>query len=218
MIRAVIADDQHLVRAGLRSLLGGEPDLEVVGEAGDGCQAVNVVSALDPDVVLMDIRMPVMDGISAIRALRARGSRGRVLVLTTYDLDEYVFAALRAGATGFLLKDSPADDLAAAVRAVAAGEGLLAPAVTTRLIAEFAGTAAPDRSKAATLDRLTGRERDVLTALARGWSNAEIADDLHITPATVKSHVAAVLAKLELRDRVQAVIFAYDSGLARPGA
>jgi len=214
VIRVLIADDQSLVRAGLRSLLDGEPDLEVVGEASDGRQAVDAAAALNPDVVLMDIRMPVLDGIAAARELADRGSRARVLMLTTYDLDEYLFSALRAGAAGFLLKDTTAESLAAGVRTVAAGDGLLAPTATRRLITEFAQTSAVDRSKVTLLHRLTEREREVLALMARdGGSNADIARELFVTPATVKSHVASILSKLELRDRVQAVIFAFESGL-----
>jgi DNA-binding NarL/FixJ family response regulator len=214
VIRVLIADDQSLVRAGLRSLLDGEPDLEVVAEAGDGRQAVDATGRLNPDVVLMDIRMPVLDGIAAARELAERGSSARVLMLTTYDLDEYLFSALRAGAAGFLLKDTTAEDLAAGVRTVAAGDGLLAPTATKRLITEFAQTSTVDRGKVALLRRLTERERDVLALMARdGGSNAEIARELFVAPATVKSHVASILSKLELRDRVQAVIFAFESGL-----
>jgi DNA-binding NarL/FixJ family response regulator len=216
VIRVLIADDQSLVRAGLRSLLDDEADLEVVGEAGDGAQAVRLAARVDPDVVLMDIRMPVQDGIAATRALAEARSRARVLMLTTYNLDEYVFSALRAGAVGFLLKDASAEDLANGVRVVAAGEALLAPAVTTRLITEFARTASADTGKAAQVARLTERERAVLVQLARGGTNAEVGAALYISPATVKSHVANILAKLELRDRVQAVIFAFESGLVRP--
>jgi DNA-binding NarL/FixJ family response regulator len=214
MIRVLIADDQSLVRAGLRSLLDGEPDLVVVGEAGDGRQAVDAATTLSPDVVLMDIRMPVLDGIAAARELADRGSPAKVLMLTTYDLDEYLFSALRAGAAGFLLKDTTAESLAAGVRTVAAGDGLLAPTATKRLITEFAQTSAVDRSKVTLLNRLTDRERDVLALMARdGGSNADIARELFVAPATVKSHVASILSKLELRDRVQAVIFAFESGL-----
>jgi DNA-binding NarL/FixJ family response regulator len=217
VIRVLVADDQTLVRAGLRSLLDSEPDLTVVGEARDGREAVDLVARLDPDVVLMDIRMPVQDGISATHDLCRAGRRARVLMLTTYDLDEYLFAALRAGAVGFVLKDTSAEDLAAGVRTVAAGDGLLAPATTTRLITEFARTAPADGRKLALLDRLTERERAVLALMARdGGSNAEIARELFVAPATVKSHVASILSKLDLRDRVQAVIFAFESGLLRP--
>ena len=217
-IRVVIADDQGMVRSGLRSLLAGEPDVEVVGEAADGEQALAAVRRFSPDVVLMDIRMPVLDGLSATRAIAAEGLPARVLVLTTFDLDEYVFEALRAGAGGFLLKDASAEDLVAAVRTVASGEGLLSPAVTRRVIEAFAGAPAPDPSVAAALDGLSTREREVLTHLARGATNAEIAAALYLSAATVKTHVANVLGKLGLRDRTQAVIFAYESGLVRPGA
>ena len=215
MIRVCIADDQGMVRAGLRSLVDSEPDLQVVGEAADGREAVRLVGQLDPDVVLMDIRMPVLDGVSATQELTASGHRARVLMLTTYDMDEYLFSALRAGAAGFLLKDCSAEELCSGVRTVAAGEGMLAQAATTKLITEFARTSGADRRKTALLGQLTERERAVLALMAReGGTNAEIARQLYIAPATVKSHVASILSKLELRDRVQAVIFAFESGLA----
>ena len=217
MIRVVIADDQGMVRAGLRSLLEGERDIEVVGEASDGAQVLALVRRSEPDVVLMDVRMPQRDGISATRELVAAGLPTRVLMLTTYDLDEYVFSALRAGAGGFLLKDASAEELVDAVRVIAAGEGLLARSATTRLIAEFARSPAADPAAAAALTRLTAREVDVLRLLARGSSNPEIAASLVVSAATVKTHVASILAKLNLRDRVQAAIFAYESGLVRPG-
>ena len=216
-IRVVIADDQGMVRSGLRSLLAGEPDLEVVAEAADGEQALAAVRRYAPDVVLMDIRMPVLDGLSATRAIAAEGLVARVLVLTTFDLDEYVFEALRAGAGGFLLKDASAEELVAAVRTVAAGDGLLSPAVTRRVIEAFAATPAPEPAVATALAGLSSREREVLTHLARGSTNAEIAAVLYLSAATVKTHVANVLAKLGLRDRTQAVIFAYESGLVRAG-
>jgi DNA-binding NarL/FixJ family response regulator len=213
MIRVLLADDQALVRTGFRMILKAEPDLEVVGEAADGEQAVAAARRLAPDVVVMDVRMPNMDGLEATRRILA-GDGPRVLMLTTFDLDEYVYEALRAGASGFLLKDGPADQLVGAIRAVAAGDALLAPAVTRRLIEAFARQAppAPDRA----LAELTTREREVLEQLARGLSNAEIAERFTVGEATVKTHVAHVLAKLGLRDRTQAVVFAYESGLVAP--
>jgi DNA-binding NarL/FixJ family response regulator len=214
MIRVVIADDQGMVRAGLRSLLEGEPDIEVVGEAADGQQALAAVGAHRPDVVLMDIRMPTLDGLAATRRLVADQTPARILILTTFDLDEYVFAALRAGASGFLLKDAPAEDLVAAVRILAAGDALLAPAVTRRVIQAFAQLPAPDASLRQQLGALSAREVEVLRLLARGCSNAEIARELVVSDATAKTHVSNVLTKLGLRDRIQAVIFAYDTGLA----
>ena len=216
--RIVIADDQALVRAGLRKIFEADPALEVVGEAANGGSAVEIVQRSHPDVVVMDIRMPVLDGLEATRRLM-RDSRGveRVLILTTFDLDEYVYEALRAGASGFMLKDAPPEDLIAAVRIVAGGEGLLAPAITKRVIERFVGLPAPRPGMAAGLDELTAREREVLALLARGLSNAEIAAELVISDGTAKTHVARVLAKLNLRDRVQAVIFAYECGLTRPG-
>jgi DNA-binding NarL/FixJ family response regulator len=214
MIRVVIADDQGMVRAGLRSLLEGEPDIEVVGEAADGQQALAAVGAHRPDVVLMDIRMPTLDGLAATRRLVADQTPARILILTTFDLDEYVFEALRAGASGFLLKDAPAEDLVAAVRILAAGDALLAPAVTRRVIQAFAQLPAPDASLRQQLGALSAREVEVLRLLARGCSNAEIARELVVSDATAKTHVSNVLTKLGLRDRIQAVIFAYDTGLA----
>jgi len=216
-IRVLIADDQSLVRAGFRLVLEHEPDIEVVGEAADGEQAVHGAARLGPDVVLMDIRMPHLDGIAATRRIAQRG-RARVLVLTTYDLDEYVFDALQAGASGFLLKDTPPEQLAAGIRHVAAGDALLAPSVTRRLIEEFARTGPPRRPAPAGLDELTPRELEVLRLVARGLSNAEIAEALVLGDTTVKTHVTHVLAKLGLRDRVQAVVLAYESGVVTPGA
>jgi DNA-binding NarL/FixJ family response regulator len=214
----VIVDDQGMVRAGFRSLLDAEPDLEVVGEAANGEEAVEVVRRLRPDVTLMDIRMPVLDGLAATRAILAEGLETRVLVLTTFDLDEYVFEALRAGASGFLLKDAPAEELAAAIRVVAAGDSLLAPGVTRRVIDAFVRRPArPPREPAATLARLTPREVEVLGLLARGCSNLDIAERLFVSEATTKTHVSNVLTKLGLRDRVQAVIFAYENGVVVPG-
>ncbi|GLZ36393.1 response regulator transcription factor [Actinokineospora sp. NBRC 105648] len=212
MIRVAVADDQALLRASFRLLLEAEPDLEVVGEAGTGVEAVALVERTRPDVVLMDIRMPVLDGIEATR--RLTGSGTRVLVLTTFDLDEYVYAALRAGASGFLLKDTRPTELLTAVRLVAAGEALLAPSVTRRLITQFARL--PDPAAPAVLTGVTEREREVLTLIARGLSNAEIADRLTLSPATVKTHIGRLLAKLQARDRAQLVITAYESGLVRP--
>jgi len=212
VIRVLLADDQALVRAGFRLILEAEPDMEVTGEAADGAQVVEQAHATHPDVVLMDVRMPDLDGIEATRRLLANGAGPRVLMLTTFDLDEYVIDAFRAGASGFLLKTAPPDQLVAAVRTVHAGEALLAPASTRRLIEQFARPPAA----APALDELTARERDVLRLLARGLTNAEIAAQLVVEPSTVKSHVASVLAKLDLRDRVQAVVYAYESGLIRP--
>jgi DNA-binding NarL/FixJ family response regulator len=217
VIRVLIADDQRLVRSGFRMILRAEPGIEVAGEAGDGAEAVAAVRELRPDVVLMDVRMPEVDGIEATRRIVGDGEETpRVLVLTTFDLDEYVFGALRAGASGFLLKDAPEDQLVGAIRIVADGGSLFAPAVTRRLIERFAalddGAPAPPA-----LDELTARELEILRLLARGLSNAEIAADLVVSEHTVKTHVARVLSKLDLRDRTQAVIAAYESGLVRPG-
>jgi DNA-binding NarL/FixJ family response regulator len=215
-VRTVVVDDEALVRAGFRMMLDAQPDIEVVGEAGDGRQAVEVARRLAPDVVLMDIRMPGLDGIDATRLL---ASSTRVVILTTYELDQYVFEALAAGASGFLLKHVLPEDLVQAVRVVAAGEALLAPSVTRRLIEEFARRPAPALRGPAPpeLGSLTEREREVLALLARGLTNAEIARRLHVGDATVKTHVARVLDKLDLRDRVQAVILAYELGLVTPG-
>jgi DNA-binding NarL/FixJ family response regulator len=216
MIRVLLADDQALVRTGFRMILKAEDDLEVVGEAGDGAQAVDAARRLSPDVVVMDVRMPHMDGLEATRRiLSGGGGAARVLMLTTFDLDEYVFEALRAGASGFLLKDGPADQLVAAIRAVAGGGALLAPTVTRRLIEEFAKRPAAGDAPIEALAELTPRELGVLERLARGLSNAEIAAELVVGEATVKTHVARILSKLGLRDRTQAVVFAYESGLVR---
>jgi DNA-binding NarL/FixJ family response regulator len=213
----LVADDQELVRAGLLTILGRQPDLEVVGEAGDGLQAVAAVRRLRPDVVLMDIRMPHLDGLEALRRIMAEGEPApRVIVLTTFDLDEYVFAALRAGASGFLLKGTPTEQLLTAVRAVAEGDALIDPSVTRRLIEEFARR--PAAAPPPALDELTARERDVLDLVARGLSNVEIAERLVVSAATVKTHVAHILMKLGVRDRVQAVILLYESGAITPGA
>jgi len=210
-ISVVVADDQVLVRAGFRVLVDTAPDLRVVGEAGTGEEAVEVARRVRPDVVLMDIRMPKVDGIQATRRILEPGSATRIMILTTFDLDEYVFAALRAGASGFLLKDTPPADLLAAIRVIAAGEGLLAPTVTRRLIEEFARRPVPATRN---LEGVTGREREVLCLIGSGLSNTEIAQRLQLTVATVKSHVGRLLMKLEARDRAQLVIAAYEAGLA----
>jgi len=217
VIDVVIADDQGMVRAGFRSLLRSEPGVRVVGEAGTGEEAVAAVRRLRPDVVLMDIRMPVLDGIEATRRLTAAGTATRVLVLTTFDLDEYVFEALRAGACGFLLKDAPAEELVAAIRVVAAGDALLAPGVTRRVVDAFVRRPQPDPGMVERLAELTPREREVLALVARGHSNAGIAQALVVSEATAKTHVSNVLGKLGVRDRVQAVIFAYESGAVSAG-
>jgi DNA-binding NarL/FixJ family response regulator len=217
MTTVLIADDQALVRVGLRKILEIEPDTTVVGEAADGAEAVREAGRLAPDVVLMDIRMPVLDGIEATRRIVAAQPEAKVLVLTTFGLDGYVFEALRAGASGFMLKDAPAEEIAAAVRIVAGGDALLAPAITRSVVAEFARQR-PSPTPPATLAELTTREREVLELLARGMSNAEICDRLVVTEATTKTHVARILQKLGLRDRIQAVIYAYEAGLVTPGA
>ncbi len=216
-VRILIADDQELVRAGLRMVLEPKEDFEIVGEAADGAEAVELAQQLQPDVVLMDVRMPRVDGIEATRRLLQSDAaeRVRVLILTTFHLDEYVYAALRAGASGFILKDAPPDELRHAIRVVAAGDALLAPSVTRRLIDEFAKSQAPAVPDGA-LETLTEREREVLTLVAQGLSNAEIATELVVEETTVKSHVRHMLQKLGLRDRVQAVVAAYDGGLVRP--
>jgi DNA-binding NarL/FixJ family response regulator len=218
-IKVLLVDDQALLRAGFRLILESEPDLEVAGEAGDGVEAVEAVRRVGPDVVLMDIRMPRLDGIEATRRIASELAGGaRVLILTTFDLDEYVFEALRAGASGFLLKDTPPEDLVGAIRVVAAGDGLLAPSVTRRLIEEFARQPARDAPPPAALDSLTARELEVLRLMARGLTNGEIARELFVGETTVKTHVGRVLDKLGLRDRVQAVVLAYECGLVTPGA
>ena len=217
-IRVVVADDQELVRAGFRVILDSEPDIEVVGEAGDGRQAIEAAREHDPDVVLMDIRMPHLDGLEATRRIVTDPEKGpRVLILTTFDLDEYVYEALRSGASGFLLKDGPVDQLLSAVRVVARGDALLAPQVTRRLIAEFSRRPEPV-ARPIRLEALTGREVEVLRLVARGFSNAEIAEELYVAETTIRTHVGRILTKLGLRDRVQAVVLAYEGGLVRPGA
>ena len=213
----LVADDQALVRVGLRKILDFEPDLEVVGEAIDGEDAVRRARRLAPDVVLMDIRMPTLDGIEATRRITDQQPATRVLILTTFGLDEYVYAALRAGASGFMLKDAPPEEIAGAVRIVARGEALLAPAVTRAVIEEFARTPAASRRSPPALDDLTPREREVLDLLLQGLSNPEICARLFISDATAKTHVARILQKLDVRDRVQAVIYAYEHGLVTPG-
>jgi DNA-binding NarL/FixJ family response regulator len=219
-IRVLIVDDQAMVRQGFAALLAAQPDITVVGDAADGAKGVAAARDYAPDVVLMDIRMPVLDGLEATRRMLdvAPGlHRPKVLILTTFDLDDYVFEALRAGASGFLLKDAPAAELVQAVRVVAAGDGLLAPSVTRRLIAEFSARPRPNRPKPSQLAALTPRETEVLRLIARGQSNIEIADTLVVAEQTVKTHVGRILAKLNLRDRAQAVVFAYETGLIAPG-
>ncbi len=212
-IKVAIADDQEMVRAGFRMIVGSQPDMEVAGEAGDGQAAIDLVRRERPDVILMDIRMPRVDGIAATRTITGAGTPTRVVILTTYELDEYVFDALGAGASAFLLKAAPPEDLIRAIRVVASGDALLAPSVTRRLIEEFARRPEPQARKAKQLEVLTEREREVLREVAGGFTNAEIAAHLHVAETTVKTHVAHVLDKLELRDRVQAVILAYEAGL-----
>ncbi len=215
--RVLIADDQALVRAGFRKLLESSPDVEVVGEAADGREAVDQARRLLPTVVLMDIRMPRLDGIEATRRLTSGGDAARVLILTTFGLDDYVYDALRAGASGFMLKDAPPEELLAAIEVVARGDALIAPAVTRSVIEEFVRRSPAPSPPAPVLDELTAREREVLALLARGLSNAEIAERLVVSDGTVKTHVAHVFSKLGLRDRVQAVILAYESGVITPG-
>jgi DNA-binding NarL/FixJ family response regulator len=219
-IRILIADDQSLVRTGFRMILDAEPDLDVVGEAVDGREAVDKAKAAKPDVILMDIRMPELDGIEATRRIVTDGGEEapKILMLTTFDLNEYVYEALRAGASGFLLKDVPAEQLADGVRVVAAGEALLAPSVTRRLLAEFAQVRPRDAAPPPAFDELTPRELEVFRLIARGLSNAEVAQELIVSETTVKTHVARVLMKLGLRDRIQAVVLAYESGIIQPGA
>ena len=222
MIRILLVDDQALVRAGFRMILDAEPEMEVVGEAGDGREAIDQVRSLRPDVVLMDIRMPELDGLEASRRILADGVAGdeapRILMLTTFDLDEYVYEALRAGASGFLLKDTPPEQLVAAIQVVAAGDALLSPSITRRVISEFVkGTGPKPQAQFPRLQDLTARELEVLVLIARGLSNAEIAKALYVSETTVKTHVARILMKLGLRDRVQAVVLAYEAGVVTPG-
>jgi DNA-binding NarL/FixJ family response regulator len=219
-IRVLIADDQHLVRAGFRMLIEAQAGFAVVGEAADGLEAVTLARQVQPDVVLMDVRMPVMDGVEATRILAAPGATPalRVIMLTTFDLDQYVFEALQAGASGFLLKDTPPSDLLKAIAVVAKGEAMLGPSVTRRLIERFAQLPSPHTGSPTVLNDLSAREAEVLRLLTRGLSNAEIARELVVNETTVKSHVAHLLMKLGLRDRVQAVVFAYESGFVTPGA
>jgi DNA-binding NarL/FixJ family response regulator len=216
MIRVILADDQHMVRAGLKLILSAEADIEVVAEAADGQQAVAAAKRLVPDVVLMDVRMPRLDGISATRQILTSVPGVRVVVLTTFDVDEHVYDALRAGASGFLLKSAPPEDLVRAIRVTSDGNGLIDPAVTQRVVTEFVRSTRPAAPPAAHRT-LTEREREILLHVARGDTNAEIAAELYVSEATVKTHVARILAKLGLRDRVQVVVFAYEHGLARPG-
>jgi len=220
-ISVLLADDQPLLRMGFRMILDAQPDMAFAGEAADGAEAVELTAALRPDVVLMDVRMPGMDGIEATRRIIADGGRSHILILTTFDLDEYVHAALRAGASGFLLKDAYPEELLAGIRAVAAGDAVIAPALTRRLLDTFAGhfgdaSAGGRPATDPRLDTLTDREREILLAIGRGWTNREIAERLVLSESTVKTHVGRVLAKIGARDRVQAVIFAYDLGLTRP--
>jgi DNA-binding NarL/FixJ family response regulator len=217
MIRVLIADDQGLVRGGFRMILDSQPDIEVVGEAGNGREAIALARELEPDVVLMDIRMPELDGLEATRRLLAVDGGPRVLIVTTFDADEYVYAAMRAGASGFVLKDLRPEGLAEAVRVVATGEALLAPAITRRLIEQFVRRPPPGAARPAELDALTDREVEVLRLIARGLSNGEIASSLFLSEATVKTHLTHILTKLGVRDRVQAVVLAYESGLVQPG-
>jgi DNA-binding NarL/FixJ family response regulator len=218
-VRVLIVDDQALVRTGFRMILEAEEDIEVVGEAGDGIEAITEARRLEPDVVLMDVRMPELDGIEATRRLLANGGAGetKVVMLTTFDMDEYVFDALRAGASGFLLKDVPPERLIDGIRAVANGDALLAPSITRRLIEEFVRSGPASSSPPPALGELTARELEVLQLIARGLSNAEIAKELFVSETTVKTHVAHVLMKLGLRDRVQAVVLAYEAGVVQPG-
>ena len=220
-LRVVIADDQQLVRAGFGMILGAQPDIEVVGEAGDGAEAIRVVRAARPDVVLMDIRMPELDGLAATRELLSEGPAGRhvpkILILTTFDVDDYIYDALAAGASGFLLKDTPPEQLVEAVRSVAAGDSLLAPTVTRRLIEHFVSSRALREQPPDGMDELTPREVEVFKLIARGLSNTEIAGELVVSETTVSTHVARIVLKLALRDRVQVVVAAYESGIVRPG-
>jgi DNA-binding NarL/FixJ family response regulator len=215
-VRVLVADDQSMVRAGFRMLLSGEPDIEVVAEASNGLEAVDKASRLHPTVVLMDIRMPELDGLEATRRIVAADDMARVLILTTFDLDEYVYEALRAGASGFVLKDDPPEQLLAAIRTVAAGDALLSPSITKRVIKQFTRAPRPEPPKE--VEELTERELDVFRLISRGLSNAEIGEELFISEATVKTHVTHILQKLDLRDRVQAVVLAYQTGLFEPAS
>jgi DNA-binding NarL/FixJ family response regulator len=217
MISILIADDQALVASGFRAILDAQPDMQVVGEAADGRQAVDLARRLHPDVALLDVRMPVLDGLEATRRIVGAQLRTRVVILTTFDLDQYVWQAVRAGASGFLLKDVRREQLVVGVRAAAAGETIVAPAIARRLVEQFGRLPEPGSARPAAFEALSDRELDVLRLVARGLSNAEIAAELFVSPATVKTHVAALLAKLDLRDRIQAVIAAYESGLVVPG-
>jgi DNA-binding NarL/FixJ family response regulator len=218
-VRVLLADDQALVRSGFRMILESRPEIEVVGEAEDGFEAIEATRRLLPDVILMDVRMPNLDGVEATRRLVARGTESRILILTTFDLDEYVYEAIRAGASGFLLKDVRPQELVDAIHVVAKGDALLAPSITRRLLDRFAEQAPQDRAKPPPqLESLTERELEVLKLVAKGWSNAELAEKLFLSETTVKTHVSSVLRKLGLRDRVQAVVVAYEAGLVRPGS
>ena len=216
MIRVVLVDDQELMRVGFRMVLGAQEDMEIVGEAGDGKAAVALAGELRPDLVLMDVRMPVLDGVEATKQITAQGF-AKVLVMTTFDLDEYALSALRNGASGFLLKDTPSVQLVSSLRSVASGDAVVSPSVTRRLLDRFLGATGGELRDAAVLDVLTDREREVLLLIAQGLSNTEIARKLFLSEATVKTHVGRVLSKLDLRDRVQAVVLAYETGLVRPG-
>jgi DNA-binding NarL/FixJ family response regulator len=217
-LKVVVVDDQELLRTAFRALIDAEDDMEVVGQASNGAQAVDLAHSVSPDVVVMDVRMPVMDGIEATRRITSAGPESpRVLILTTFDLDEYVFEALRAGASGFVLKDRPLDELLSGIRTVAAGEALLAPSVTSRLIAHFAHQARSPLKHKSDIDQLTGREREVVVLVAQGLSNAELAEALHVSLPTAKTHVSRALSKLGARDRAQLVVIAYESGLIEPG-
>jgi DNA-binding NarL/FixJ family response regulator len=216
VIRVVLVDDQELMRVGFRMVLGAQEDMEIVGEAGNGKEAVALAGELRPDVVLMDVRMPVLDGVEATKQITAQGF-AKVLVMTTFDLDEYALSALRNGASGFLLKDTPSVQLVSSLRSVASGDAVVSPSVTRRLLDRFLGAAGGELRDVAVLDVLTDREREVLLLIAQGLSNTEIARKLFLSEATVKTHVGRVLSKLDLRDRVQAVVLAYETGLVRPG-